>query len=87
MLLLGFAGGFVISYVRSSRCRRAALVLWALLPAVLFFLEGVAAGCLFGGGEECMWFGWGLVFLPFLSLLWLAAVVGGTVLNRLKRTA
>lgn len=84
-LLAGFAGGFVLTFVGPPLARRSALVLWALAPPALFVLEAAATGCLWGGSaEECM-FGWGLILLPLPSLLWLAAVVGGSVVNRLMR--
>ena len=89
VLLLCLAiGGFWVHVIKARWLRHTTTAGLVLAPAWLIFLDGVWTGCaLRVGGEECMWYGFGLV----LSLMYVvpiaAVVVGiGLILGHMRRT-
>lgn len=77
LLLCLAVGGFWVHSIGARWLRYMATAVLILAPALLIFLDGVWTGCaLRVGGEECMWYGFGLV-LSLVYIVPLAAVVVG----------
>jgi len=89
LTLLALAGlGYLAAGIGRAWWRWVAVTLLVFSSVVGLLTEGVATGCATRGGEQCMWFGFGmtlagLLFVPVSALV----VLAGYLFGRLRLRA
>jgi len=86
--ILGFVLALLCAGIRNARGRRWVLGLLAAAPIASWTIGGaVLYGCTFwsDGGERCFGWGFGLVLVFFMWLLWLAAVMAAVMVRGYPR--